>query len=664
MKRKIVCGIFLLLALVVTRAYGQRAEYNSGNNWVHPEGKKFIGMDFINSATGTLMNNGTVWYSADFTNDGVVDFDNSLVLNPALSMFAGDTLQHISGSGTTRFYSLMFGSQLTPVAYSLEQNISAAHQVDFSKGILTAPQTTPETMMNMIQFENGATCINASSASFVDGFVSKTGNAAFTFPIGNGSFYRPASISAPASVTDCFAARYLYTNPDNAGYSRTKKVANLARISDKEYWVVNRTNGTTNGQLTLSWDVSKTSAPIPDNLTKLVIARWDGNKWVNEGNIATVGNGNAGTITANVTGYGIFTLANIAFNPPVVVNDTVTTRENTAVSGAVLANDSVFAIGNLTLTAFNINGTSYKPGSSATIPAVGTITIDADGIFTYSPTLNFNGVLPTITYTISDTDSNTDTGKLIINVLPLPDFIKTTSKLVMNIDGSFSWTYLLSLHNDTPNTINNIQVEDNLDDVFKSKGCTYTITNISATGALTANGLYNGSSNTKTLINGLSLNSGQMDSIKIEVNVNIHDQTDNFSVFNQATLTGKAAFGDFTMKSHANDTTVLAIPTQTDIPVLKVITPEGFSPNGDGINDKFVIIHEPSTRIDLEVFNRNGNSVYKSSNYQNEWDGQGMGGLLGGANLVNGTYYLTYQVVKISTGEIVTKGIKFITLRR
>ena len=664
MKRKIVCGIFLLLALVVTRAYGQRAEYNSGNNWVHPGGKKFIGMDFTNSATGTLMNNGTVWYSGDFTNDGVVDFDNSLVLNPAQSMFAGDTLQHISGSGTTRFYNLMFGSQLTPVAYSLEQNISAAHQVDFSKGIITAPQTTPETMMNMIQFENGATCINASSASFVDGFVSKTGNTAFTFPVGNGGFYRPASISAPASATDCFAARYLYINPDSTGYDRTKKVANLARISDKEYWVVNRTNGTSNGQLTLSWDVSKTSAPVPENLTKLAIARWDGYKWINEGNITTVGNGNAGTITANVTGYGIFTLANILVTPPVVVNDTITTFENAAVSGALLANDSIFISGALTLTTYSINGTSYKPGSTATIPSAGTITIGADGIFTYSPILNFNGVLPTITYTVSDAENNTDTGELIVNVLPLPELIKTTSKPVMNSDGSFSWIYTLTLHNDSPNTINNVQLEDNLDDVFNSKGCTYTVTNISATGTLIANGLYNGSGNIKTLIAGSSLASGQLDSINIEVNVNTHGLSDTLLVFNQAILNGKAVFGDFTMKSHANNTTTLANPTQTDIPVLKVIIPDGFSPNGDGINDQFTITHEPSTKLDIEIFNRNGYSVYKSSDYQNDWGGKGIGSFLGGSDLTEGTYYVSYKIIKVSTGDIVNKGVKFITLRR
>lgn len=48
----------------------------------------------------------------------------------------------------------------------------------------------------------------------------------------------------------------------------------------------------------------------------------------------------------------------------------------------------------------------------------------------------------------------------------------------------------------------------------------------------------------------------------------------------------------------------------------------GFSPNGDGINDYFVIngIQHQSENI-LTIFNRLGNKVFTTSNYQNDWDG-------------------------------------------
>ena len=653
----------MFFALIPVLVQGQQAEYNWGNNWMHG-GQKFVGMDFINSSVGIVMNNGTVWYSGNFTNNGIVNFDNSLVVNQGQTMFAGDTLQHIAGSGTTRFYSLMFGSQLMPIAYNLEQNISVVHLLNLSKGIINTRQTKPEAMMNMLQLENGATCINASAGSYVDGFVSKTGNSTFTFPIGNGGFYRPASISSPAAVTDCFAARYLYINPDNAGYSRAKKAAGLSRISDKEYWVVNRISGTANGQLTLSWNVDETSAPVPAKLNSLAVARWDGIQWINEGNISTTGDALAGTITANVTGYGIFTLANRIVDPPVVVNDTVTTYENNALSGTVIANDSVFNGSALTLTTFSVSGVTYQSGTTVTIPNEGIITIGTDGVFTYTPELNYIGVLPTITYSIIDGDGNSDSGELIINVLPVPNLIKTSGKPVMNNDGSFSWTYIIALQNNSQNSINNIQVEDNLDEVFSNKGCTYSVTQISSTGGLTANGLFNGSGNVKTLIDGLSLSPNQQDSIRIEVNVNTHGQSDTIPVFNQATMTAIATFGDISLKSHADKTSALAESTQTDIPVVKLFVADGFSPNGDGVNDQLVIIHEVSVKLDIEVFNRTGNSVYKSSDYQNDWDGKGMDSFSGGNDLPSGTYFITYKAIKISTGELINKGVKFITLRR
>ena len=663
MKKNIVYSIILLLALVSPETYGQKAEYNAGNNWLYPGGQKFIGMNFINSDKGVLMNNGTVWFSGNLTNDGVVGFDNSLVLNPAQSMFASDTLQHISGSGTTRFYSVMFGSLLTPVAYSLEQPIAVAQQVDFSKGILAAKQTTPESMMNMLLLENGATCINASDASYVDGFVSKTGNSAFTFPVGNAYFYRPISIGSTAIATDCFAARYLYVNPDLAGYSRTNKASTLSSISDKEYWVLNRTSGTTNGKVTLSWDVNKTSAAIPNDLLTLVVARWDGTQWINEGNTSTTGNSNAGTITANVTGYGVFTLANAAIIPPVVLNDSITTYENVAASAIVFPTISASDKPILTLTTFSINGTSYKPGATATIPNVGTVSAGTDGLFTYSPELNYNGVLPTITYTVSNSDNNnTNTGVLTIRVLPLPEFIKTSNKPFMNNDGSFSWFYTLSILNDTPINLENVQVEDNLDDVFGSKGYTYKVNQILATGQLVGNGLYNGSNIVKLLVDGSSLAPGKLDSIRFEVNVITHGQSDTLSVFNQAVLKMKTTYGDISMKSHADSTTILSLPTQTDIPIEKILIPDGFSPNGDGVNDQLVIIHEPSAKLDIEVFNRNGNMVYKSSDYQNNWDGKGTGSIFGN-DLPDGTYYIGYKLTKFSTGAIVNNGVKFITLR-
>lgn len=69
--------------------------------------------------------------------------------------------------------------------------------------------------------------------------------------------------------------------------------------------------------------------------------------------------------------------------------------------------------------------------------------------------------------------------------------------------------------------------------------------------------------------------------------------------------------------------------------------PNGFSPNGDGTNDYFVIdgIGKYPQNI-LFIYNRWGNLVYKKNDYANEWDGRSnVNGVMFGEELPNGTYY-------------------------
>jgi hypothetical protein len=261
-------------------------------------------MDFTNVSTGTLMNNGTILYQGNFQNDGIVGYDNTLTVNPGLSSFTGTSTQTLRGSGTTTFYSLQFAG----VSFSLQQPVTVVNQLDLSNGIVTAQQTTLQTMMNQVQMSAGSSWIDASSASFVDGFVQKTGNTAFTFPIGNGGYYRPLTVAAPSSVSDAFTARYIYANPETNGYTLETKAIGVGAVSDKEYWILQRTAGSSSPQVTLSWS-STTSATIPSDLSRLQVVRWDGSQWINEGNSSTTGDATGGTITADMTGYGVITLA-------------------------------------------------------------------------------------------------------------------------------------------------------------------------------------------------------------------------------------------------------------------------------------------------------------------------------------------------------------------
>lgn len=63
--------------------------------------------------------------------------------------------------------------------------------------------------------------------------------------------------------------------------------------------------------------------------------------------------------------------------------------------------------------------------------------------------------------------------------------------------------------------------------------------------------------------------------------------------------------------------------------------PNIFTPNGDGVNDKFVINGlENCEKKTLLVKDRSGKIIFQSQNYDNSWDG---------GNLPNGTYYYQFS---------------------
>jgi gliding motility-associated-like protein len=64
---------------------------------------------------------------------------------------------------------------------------------------------------------------------------------------------------------------------------------------------------------------------------------------------------------------------------------------------------------------------------------------------------------------------------------------------------------------------------------------------------------------------------------------------------------------------------------QAAVDIITLFVPNVFTPNGDGVNDTFEIIGiETFKTKKLYVFNRLGNEVYRSEDYQNDWTGNGL----------------------------------------
>jgi len=85
-------------------------------------------------------------------------------------------------------------------------------------------------------------------------------------------------------------------------------------------------------------------------------------------------------------------------------------------------------------------------------------------------------------------------------------------------------------------------------------------------------------------------------------------------------------------------TSSFLIETENCVPII----PEGFSPNGDGINDEFEIYNLLNIypEFELNIYSRYGNLIYKGYNKDGFWNGISNEGLLFDGNLApTGVYY-------------------------
>ncbi len=107
---------------------------------------------------------------------------------------------------------------------------------------------------------------------------------------------------------------------------------------------------------------------------------------------------------------------------PNTVNDNPITSEDTPATGSVLSNDSDPNSPALTLslTQFVINGITYAAGTTATISGVGTLVMNNNGTYTFTPVANYSGPVPPVTYTATN-GTNTSTAELTITVNPVND---------------------------------------------------------------------------------------------------------------------------------------------------------------------------------------------------------------------------------------------------
>jgi len=238
-------------------------------------------------------------------------------------------------------------------------------------------------------------------------------------------------------------------------------------------------------------------------------------------------------------------------------------------------------------------------------------------------------------------------------------------------DNCHEVTYLALVKNVGKYPLKNVQVSDSLYATF-GDSATYQLVEQPSLGkksTLKLNPNFNGKDDVNLLVadSTSTLAVDQSDSIFVKVKV-CHNG--NLGPYNSL-IYGKAIGNGLIVTDISNNGIEVQPDSTSPTPVKfsaltdKVVIPEGFSPNGDGKNDNFVIIPPAGVKIEYcEIYNRWGQLVYKDPDGSvittTGWNGVSNQGIrFGTQGLPDGTYYYTIKV----SGETETR-INFITIAR
>lgn len=208
----------------------------------------------------------------------------------------------ISGSTAPGFLNLQFQNGNT-VSLTNTAGANIAGQLLFGTSGITSTTRNTHTISS-IRFADGATYTGGNTdAQHVNGYITKTGNDAFVFPVGSGTDLRTLSISAPSAAATISTAWFVgspatVTDPsDGVTHSLTAVASPVKSVSPAGFWDWVNTAG--------SDDNVTVTASIPglsgfSAAANLRLIGWNGTEWV-----ALSATGTASGVTENSTLSGV-----------------------------------------------------------------------------------------------------------------------------------------------------------------------------------------------------------------------------------------------------------------------------------------------------------------------------------------------------------------------
>ena len=272
----------------------------------------------LNLTGGTLILNGQTTTSASS--------------NPAMKIASGVSVTSTS-SHTTLIQSNNTTSNDEDIYLDLNGNDLGALTVNLTgheviinsnvtlNGNLTFTSGDISTNAYTLTLSSSSTVSGADDSKHLNGTCAKTtsSTSAFTFPVGDGTRYRPIILTPAASNSNTYSVEYNHSPHSDVSIAGG---STINHISPQYHWDINRTSGSDNATISVAWTSSSTYGTENWNhdISTMLWAYFDGSDWNSIGSTASGSSVSGSLTTSSVNsnwGNENFTLAatNATFPP-------------------------------------------------------------------------------------------------------------------------------------------------------------------------------------------------------------------------------------------------------------------------------------------------------------------------------------------------------------
>lgn len=286
-------GIILCLALLLFTT--TTSEYtNDGVVSVSIDQSMFFGTNFSNSSGASWQNEGELYFQKDLLNNGSFSCGSC---SSGVNYFndADQIAQTLSGSQPVEMRDIVLNNNGN---LEVETELQVRNSLEFIKGDIITDRTAPS---QFVHFEDNATHSGANNNRHINGYVGKSGDDSFVFPVGDGTTYHPLHISA-SNPSDFFKVAYVSNASGNAlfpngtTFRADTSVGSIQTVHSQEFWLV---EGNNNAVITLTWNSSNSLNSLLTDVSELLVSGWNGEVWVDLGQNNLSGDVNTGSISSN-----------------------------------------------------------------------------------------------------------------------------------------------------------------------------------------------------------------------------------------------------------------------------------------------------------------------------------------------------------------------------